>query len=99
MTDDAFHEMPLKGKQLVFLFMAATVVAVVVFLCGVMVGRGVTAPQGGLVETPVETSGDPTAGADGAPPSAAPAEVAGASPSAQEVLSYPDRLSGETPLV
>lgn len=28
-------------KQVVFLFMAATVVAVVVFLCGVLVGRGV----------------------------------------------------------
>ena len=33
------------AKQVVFLFMAATVVAVVVFLCGVLVGRGV--PIGG----------------------------------------------------
>ena len=31
------------AKQLVFLFMASTVVAVVVFLCGVLVGRGVPA--------------------------------------------------------
>ena len=34
------------AKQLVFLFMAATVVAVVVFLCGVLVGRGVPLRQG-----------------------------------------------------
>jgi hypothetical protein len=43
MSDDGFHEIQLNGKQLVFLFMAATVVAVVIFLCGVMVGRGVLA--------------------------------------------------------
>jgi cell division septation protein DedD len=41
MNDEAFHEIQLNGKQLVFLFMAATVVSVVIFLCGVMVGRGV----------------------------------------------------------
>ena len=37
--DDAFHEIQLNGKQLVFLFMVATVVSVVIFLCGVFVGR------------------------------------------------------------
>ena len=37
MADDGIHEIRLNGKQLVFLFMAATVVAVVVFLFGVMV--------------------------------------------------------------
>src|SRR5215831_4549692 len=41
MHDDGFHEIQLNGKQLVFLFMAATVVSVVIFLCGVLVGRGV----------------------------------------------------------
>ena len=30
--DDAFHEIQLSGKQLVFLFMATTVVAVVIFV-------------------------------------------------------------------
>jgi cell division septation protein DedD len=40
-ADDGFHEIQLNGKQLVFLFMAATVVSVVIFLCGVLVGRGV----------------------------------------------------------
>lgn len=34
------------AKQIVFLFMAATVVAVVVFLCGVLVGRGVPVAGG-----------------------------------------------------
>jgi cell division septation protein DedD len=43
--DDAFHEIQLNGKQLVFLFMAATVVSVVIFLCGVLVGRGVRAER------------------------------------------------------
>ena len=38
--DEGFHEIQLNGKQLVFLFMAATVIVVVIFLCGVMVGRG-----------------------------------------------------------
>ena len=42
-ADDAFHEIQLSGKQLVFLFMATTIVAVVIFLCGVQVGRGVKA--------------------------------------------------------
>jgi hypothetical protein len=41
MSDEQFHEFHLDGKQMVFLFMASTVMAVVIFLCGVMVGRGV----------------------------------------------------------
>ena len=45
--DDGFHEIQLNGKQLVFLFMAATVVSVVIFLCGVLVGRGVRAQLSG----------------------------------------------------
>ena len=45
MSDEGFHEIQLNGKQLVFLFMAATVVSVVIFLCGVMVGRGVRAQR------------------------------------------------------
>ena len=47
--DDGFHEIQLNGKQLVFLFMAATVVSVVIFLCGVLVGRGVRAERGASV--------------------------------------------------
>ena len=45
MADEGLHEIQLNGKQLVFLFMASTVVAVVIFLCGVMVGRGVRAQR------------------------------------------------------
>ena len=45
-SDDGFHEIQLSGKQLVFLFMATTVVSVVIFLCGVLVGRGVRDRQG-----------------------------------------------------
>ena len=41
MSDEGFREIQLNGKQLVFLFMAATVVSVVIFLFGVLVGRGV----------------------------------------------------------
>jgi cell division septation protein DedD len=42
-AEDGFHEIQLSGKQLVFLFMATTVASVVIFLCGVLVGRGIAA--------------------------------------------------------
>ena len=45
-ADDGFHEIQLSGKQLVFLFIVTTTVLVVVFLCGVQVGRGARAAQG-----------------------------------------------------
>ena len=41
MSDEGFREIQLNGKQLIFLFMAVTVVLVVTFLFGVLVGRGV----------------------------------------------------------
>src|SRR6476646_1566962 len=67
-TDDGFHEIQLNGKQLVFLFMAATVVSVVIFLCGVLVGRGVK------VERTTLTSDAGTAtGIQDAPPLPPPA--------------------------
>jgi cell division septation protein DedD len=47
--DDGFHEIQLNGKQLVFLFMAVTVVSVVIFLSGVLVGRGVRMDRGGSI--------------------------------------------------
>jgi DedD protein len=71
--DDAFHEIQLNGKQLVFLFMAATVVSVVIFLCGVLVGRGVRVERGAIPD------GTPTASnVETAPPApaAAPPTVA-----------------------
>ena len=63
-TDDGFHEIQLNGKQLVFLFMAATVVSVVIFLCGVLVGRGVRAERGAVAMAGVPPADqiEPTAG-------------------------------------
>ena len=46
-ADDGFHEIQLSGKQLVFLFIVTTTVIVVVFLCGVKVGRGARDGAGG----------------------------------------------------
>src|SRR4029434_4785602 len=52
MTDQQFHEIPLREKQLVFVFMSAVVVAVVIFLLGVSVGRGVrgSLPAGAVAD-------------------------------------------------
>lgn len=47
--EDGFHEIQLSGKQLVFLCMATTVVSVLIFLCGVLVGRGVRVEKGDTV--------------------------------------------------
>ena len=61
--DDGFHEIQLSGKQLVFLFMATTVVSVVIFLCGVLVGRGVRpivpAQAATLAQAPSPDDGPP----------------------------------------
>ena len=66
MSDEGFHEIQLNGKQLVFLFMAATVVSVVIFLCGVMVGRGVQTSRGAAGDAE-EVTADvrPVAGGEG----------------------------------
>jgi cell division septation protein DedD len=78
MQDEAFHEIQLNGKQLVFLFMAATVVSVVIFLCGVLVGRGVKAQLGSGVEnSPASTIAETT---PTQPPTPAPAPAAGSDP-------------------
>jgi DedD protein len=49
MNDQGVREIQLSGKQLVFLFMAAVVFTVAVFLLGVSVGRGVRDNTGGAV--------------------------------------------------
>ena len=54
LQDEGFHEIQLNGKQLVFLFMAATVVSVVIFLLGVFVGRGVRAERGTVADSATE---------------------------------------------
>ncbi len=97
-TDDGFREIQLNGKQLVFLFMSATVVSVVIFLLGVFVGRGVRSEAGALAETAALAEAPI---ADQAPPStaAAPAAVpsgsdptAAAPPATVDDLSYFNRL-------
>src|SRR4029078_8946199 len=64
MSDEGFHEIQLNGKQLVFLLMAATVVSVVIFLCGVMVGRGVRAERGPEAVVDAAASSAPAAPPD-----------------------------------
>ena len=78
------------AKQLVFLAMTATVVAVIVFLCGVLVGRGMPARGApGTVATQAAPSGAGTR--CGVPEIAADPEAARGSP--LDALSYFDRLS------
>jgi cell division septation protein DedD len=89
-SDEGFHEIQLNGKQLVFLFMAVTVVSVVIFLCGVLVGRGVRVePAESLTAQATTASPPPAVAAEGA--------SAGATPPATEELSYPDRLASPEP--
>jgi cell division septation protein DedD len=95
MQDEGFHEIQLNGKQLVFLFMAGTVVAVVIFLCGVMVGRGVPSRAiiaGAGEEAPV----DPTASIP--PPASTAVASSGTQPlTAGETLTYPSLLEDPNP--
>jgi cell division protein FtsN len=97
MADEGFHEIELKGKQLVFLFMAATVVSVVIFLCGVMVGRGVRTPDAAVSpERAQDVTVDPTAVVQAAPTPAPAPE--GAPVSTKEALTYDQRLEADSPI-
>lgn len=94
MSDEGFREIQLNGKQLIFLFMAVTVVLVVTFLFGVLVGRGV---REGAVTT--EIANNAIASDPGLAPAAdtpSPAATGSASPAPAappaEELSYADRL-------
>ena len=92
MSDEGFREIQLNGKQLVFLFMATTVVSVVIFLCGVLVGRGVRldrlapadAASAVIVPDPVEAQAQ-------APAAAAPTPSA-EPPAPADELTYFERL-------
>src|SRR6516225_5980133 len=102
-TDDGFHEIQLGGKQLVFLFMMATVVLVATFLLGVQVGRSVRGDRALEAATTEALSAAP------APPAASPRSQPAASsgpPSAEppspaqepdDELSYAKRLQGDNP--
>lgn len=95
-SDDSVREIQLSGKQLVFLFMAVTVVSVVIFLCGVLVGRGVqdraAAAAADATTAPIEEPADPTA--PGAPAPTAPPT----NPTEVPSLDFQDRLEANTPV-
>jgi cell division septation protein DedD len=101
MSDQGVHEIQLNGKQLVFMFMTATVAAVVIFLCGVMVGRGVdTTRLSGATVASANTEADPTSSTSTSPVPAADTGAPAEPVSAQEVLkdlSYHDRLEAPEP--
>ena len=94
MASDISTDSPFHAKQIVFLFMAATVVAVVVFLCGVLVGRGVPlggsrrAAPAGLADRAITDLPPPTLSTPSSEPSAAART--------SDDLTYPGRLSNGT---
>src|SRR5687768_1272874 len=103
MSDEGFHEIQLNGKQLVFLFMAATVVSVVIFLCGVLVGRGVrdtdesaTMAATDIAPDSAQPAPPATTGSPSPAPGGTPAPTGGTAPPAEE-LSYAERLLRDTP--
>ena len=98
MADDESRGVHLSDKQLVFVFMAATVTAVVVFLFGVLVGRGVRGTRGPVGDAEM-TAAEGQVVPDGAPDESPAAEGAarqGSGGAGPDELSYPERL-GKTP--
>jgi cell division septation protein DedD len=98
-SDEGFREIQLNGKQLIFMFMAVTVVLVVTFLFGVLVGRDVRQGPATAEIAAGDVAPDPglAPAADNTP---APAPGASSSASAPEApqteeLSYADRLLRE----
>lgn len=91
--DDAFREIQLNGKQLVFMAMAFVVIAVGIFLMGVQVGRGVRGERG----LPEGVDMAATAAAESEPPLPPASAGQGSSETpvtAGEKLSYAERLTG-----
>lgn len=91
-SDEGFREIQLNGKQLVFLFMAVTVVSVVIFLCGVLVGRGVQARPAVAAEATTAPEEDATADV------ATPAPTEPLEPTKADGLGYPERLEANGPV-
>jgi DedD protein len=103
MIDDGFHEIQLSGKQLVFLFMATTIIAVVIFLCGVQVGRNVRGGDRLAAAEPSDTVASQTAAP---PPASTPGQAATQTgppsaeppaPAQDDELSYAKRLQQADP--
>jgi cell division septation protein DedD len=91
-TSDDGREIHLSGKQLVFLFMAVTVVSVVIFLCGVLVGRGVQS-RATTVEAAAAAPDDVTEAPVDAPSTANTSE-----PTKAADLGYQQRLESADPV-
>jgi cell division septation protein DedD len=91
-TSDDGREIHLSGKQLVFLFMAVTVVSVVIFLCGVLVGRGVQSRV-----TAVEAAA-PAPDDAGEPVVEAPPAANASEPTKAADLGYQQRLESAGPV-
>ena len=92
--EDAYREIQLSGKQLVFWFMAGIVILVVVFLLGMQVGRGVLMARGGPGAEATASAREPEPPPP--PPSASPASSTLPS-TAGEKLSYAERLGAAQP--
>jgi DedD protein len=104
-ADDGFHEIQLSGKQLVFLFMLASSLAVAIFLCGVQVGRNVRSDRSSVADatdtlasataTPdlsaASTPSQPAASSSGPPAAEPPAPAA----EPDDDLSYAKRLQAD----
>ena len=102
MPDQGVREIQLNGKQLVFMFMTATVAAVVIFLCGVMVGRGVntTRVSAAAAAVAAEPTVDPTSTPEAPSTTSSDATSSTAPVSAQEdlkELTYAKRLEAPEP--
>ena len=88
--DDGVREIHLSGKPLVFLFMAVTVASVVIFLCGVLVGRGVQA-RSAMIDAPV--IGEAAPDADPPPTAGEPAAPVPSGPTSSADVTFPKRLT------
>ena len=98
MSDEGVHEIQLSGKQLVFMFMAATVTAVVIFLCGVMVGRGVNTTRASAASLAAAPASDPTSAVSRpASPDTASSSEPVSSQESLKGLTYARRLEAPEP--
>jgi len=99
MADDESRGVHLSDKQVVFAFMAGTVAAVVVFLCGVLVGRGVQGARGPLedAEMTAAAAQEVSDGAAADAPGAGAVLREGSSGVGPDDLSYPARLGKAPP--
>ena len=99
MADDESRGVHLSDKQVVFAFMAGTVAAVVVFLCGVLVGRGVQGARGPLedAEMTAAAAQEVSDGAAADAPGAGAVLREGSSGVGPDDLSYPGRLGKAPP--